>query len=152
MSKTILFNGECLDVMASYDFARIIKGRKACIVTDPPFNIGYHYKNPTDKRIKARIERGITGGRLYDWWNINQVKNVSKKEIGHPCIMPVEVMERIVGILPEDYIIIDPFLGSGTTGIACKKLGRDFIGIEMDEDYFNIAEQRIFAEEETIIV
>ena len=39
------------------------------------------YKNPNDKRIKERIARGIKGGRLYDWWNINQVKNVSKKGI-----------------------------------------------------------------------
>ena len=50
------------------------------------------YKNPTDKRIKERIEKGIGGGRLYDWWNVNQVKNVSKKEFTHPCIMPLEVM------------------------------------------------------------
>ena len=39
--------------------------------------------------------------------------------------------------------IIDPFMGSGTTGVACAKLGRKFIGIELDEDYFNIACERI---------
>ena len=47
-------------------------------------NVTQPYKNPTDKRIKERIARGIFGGRLYDWWNINQVKNVSKKENSHP--------------------------------------------------------------------
>lgn len=85
------------------------------------------YKNPNDKRIQERIKKGITGGRLYDWWNINQVKNVSKK-FNHPCVMPLEVMKNIIGILPEDYTIVDPFMGSGTTGIACKELGRRFVG------------------------
>ena len=86
------------------------------------------------------------GGRLYDWWNVNQVKNVSKSNIDHPCVMPVEVMEKIVGILPDDATIIDPFMGSGTTGVACKHLKRKFIGIEMDEKYFEIAKERIAKE------
>ena len=101
------------------------------------------YKNPNDKRIKERIERGIGGGRLYDWWNINQVKNVSKKNNSHPCVMPLEVMKNIVGILPEDYLIFDPFTGSGTTGIACKILDRDFIGCELDQQYCELANKRI---------
>lgn len=101
------------------------------------------YKNPTDKRIKERIARGILGGRLYDWWNINQVKNVSKKENNHPCVMPVEVMKNIIGILPDDVTIIDPFMGSGTTGVACVELGRKFIGIEIDGKYFETAKERI---------
>ena len=42
------------------------------------------YKNPNDKRIKERIAQG-KGARLYDWWNVNQVKNVSKDKTGHPC-------------------------------------------------------------------
>jgi DNA modification methylase len=101
------------------------------------------YKNPADKRIKERIARGILGGRLYDWWNINQVKNVSKEKTAHPCQMPLEVMTNIVGILPEDALIIDPFCGSGTTGAACKKLGRDFIGIDIDKDYVELSQERI---------
>lgn len=57
--------------------------------------------------------------------------------------MPLEVMERIIGILPDDYIILDPFMGSGTTGVACMKLGRKFIGCEMDETYYDIAKNRL---------
>ena len=57
--------------------------------------------------------------------------------------MPLEVMKRIVGILPPDYTIVDPFMGSGTTGLACKLLNRNFIGIEMDAEYYEIAQQRI---------
>lgn len=107
------------------------------------------YKNPNDKRIKERIERGIGGGRLYDWWNVNQVKNVSKDKTGHPCQMPIEVMKNIIGILPDDALIIDPFMGSGTTGVAVlemnkeQNVNRGFIGIEMDNEYYNIAKNRI---------
>ena len=104
--------------------------------------VGQPYKNPTDKRIAKRIAEGKKA-RLYDWWNINQVKNVSKEKTEHPCQMPLKIMHNIIGILPEDYTIIDPFMGSGTTAIACKKLNRDFIGIELDENYFKIAENRI---------
>jgi site-specific DNA-methyltransferase (adenine-specific) len=103
---------------------------------------GQPYKNPTDKRIMQRIADGKTA-RLYDWWEINQVKNVSKDKTAHPCQMPLEVMKRIVGILPPDYTIVDPFMGSGTTGLACKELNRNFIGIEMDAEYYAIAKQRI---------
>lgn len=103
---------------------------------------GQPYKNPTDKRIMQRIADGKSA-RLYDWWEINQVKNVSKDKTAHPCQMPVEVMKRVIAILPDDYTIVDPFMGSGTTGVACKMLGRDFIGIDMDSTYVAIAEQRI---------
>jgi site-specific DNA-methyltransferase (adenine-specific) len=103
---------------------------------------GQPYKNLKDKRIMQRISEGKTA-RLYDWWEINQVKNVSKEKTNHPCQMPLEVMRRIVGILPADYTILDPFMGSGTTGLACKELNRNFIGIEMDTEYYAIAQQRI---------
>ena len=110
----------------------------------PDFNkVKQPYKNPNDKRIKERIARGLTGCKLYDWWNINQVKNVSKDKSAHPCQMPLKVMENIIGILPEDYTILDPFMGSGTTGVAAVNLNRNFIGIELDKTYFGIAQNRI---------
>ena len=110
----------------------------------PNFNqVRQPYKNPNDKRIKQRIAEGKTGAKLYDWWNINQVKNVSKDKTAHPCQMPLEVMKNIIGILPPEATIIDPFMGSGTTGLACKEFGRNFIGIELDEKYFSIAKERL---------
>lgn len=45
-------------------------------------------------------------------------------------------------------VVLDPFMGSGSTGVACKKLGRDFIGMEIDEKYFKIAKERINGEKE----
>lgn len=110
----------------------------------PNFNqVKQPYKNLNDKRIKERIAQGKTGAKLYDWWNINQVKNVSKDKTEHPCQMPLEVMKNIIGILPKESIIVDPFCGSGTTGLACKELGYDFIGVEIDGIYCNITKERL---------
>lgn len=62
----------------------------------------------------------------------------------HPSQKPLEVMEWCIGGLPEDASsVLDPFMGSGTTGVACAKLGRKFTGIEIDEGYFDIACERI---------
>jgi site-specific DNA-methyltransferase (adenine-specific) len=61
----------------------------------------------------------------------------------HPFQKPIAVMEWCLGFLPDAKIILDPFMGSGTTGVACAKLGRKFIGIEIDPGYFEIACKRI---------
>ena len=62
----------------------------------------------------------------------------------HPTPKPIEYMQKIVERLtkPTD-TILDPFMGSGTTGVAAIQLGRNFIGCEIDPDYFAIADQRI---------
>jgi len=57
--------------------------------------------------------------------------------------MPLEVMKNIVGVLPEDRVIIDPFAGSGTTAVACEILKRDYIMIEIDKDYCEIIKERV---------
>lgn len=63
---------------------------------------------------------------------------------GHPCPKPLEFMRWLVrrGSLPGESVI-DPFMGSGTTGLACRMEGRDFVGIELDAGYFEIAKRRI---------
>lgn len=62
----------------------------------------------------------------------------------HPTMKDLRVIEKLVRILSNTGdTVLDPFMGSGTTGVACKELGRDFIGIEIDEKYFNIAKERI---------
>ena len=101
------------------------------------------YKNLNDKRIYERIKNGFDGCKLYDWWEINQVKNINQEKWEHPCQMPLDVMKRIIGILPEDSLIIEPFSGTATTCVAAKELGRDFIGIEISEEYCKIAEDRL---------
>ena len=61
----------------------------------------------------------------------------------HPTQKPAEVMQWCLGFLPGAETILDPFMGSGTTGVACANLGRHFIGIEIEEKYFDIACRRI---------
>lgn len=60
--------------------------------------------------------------------------------------MPLEVMKNIISTLPENTLVFDPFLGSGTTALACIELGYDVIGCEIDTNYYNIAKERINAE------
>lgn len=63
----------------------------------------------------------------------------------HPTQKPVPLMQWCLGFLPNATTIIDPFMGSGTTGVAAVKLGRKFTGIEIDPGYFDIACRRIEA-------
>lgn len=65
---------------------------------------------------------------------------------GHTTQKPVYLMEEIIKIHSnENDLILDPFMGSGTTGVACKNLNRKFIGIELDDKYFEISKERINA-------
>ena len=62
----------------------------------------------------------------------------------HTTQKPVSLIERILEVATlENQIVFDPFMGSGTTGVACENLNRKFIGVEMNETHFNIAEERI---------
>lgn len=75
---------------------------------------------------------------------IHFLQTVRAEECGHPCPKPLAVMEWLVERASlGGETVLDPFMGSGTTGVACVKLGRKFIGIEIDEGYFDIACKRI---------
>lgn len=63
-------------------------------------------------------------------------------DYGHPSVKPDKLMVRLVDLMPEGSVL-DPFMGTGTTGVACVRTGRNFIGVEKDEKYFNIAVERI---------
>lgn len=67
---------------------------------------------------------------------------VNTKVTEHPTEKPVDLMEFCINIF-NPQTVFDPFMGSGTTGVACKQLNRSFVGIEMDDKYFNIASKRI---------
>lgn len=74
---------------------------------------------------------------------VHKYKNIigNKK---HPTEKPVELMSLYISNSTNDGdTVYDPFMGSGTTGVACKNLNRNFIGIELDKDYFEIAKKRI---------
>jgi len=73
-------------------------------------------------------------------YGINKHNQTTKD---HPTQKPIALMEWCLGFIPNATTILDPFMGSGTTGVACAKLGRRFIGIEIEAKYYNIARKRI---------
>jgi len=78
--------------------------------------------------------------------SILEVSNADQRGRLHPTQKPVELMEYLIKTYTQEGdTVLDCFMGSGTTGIACKNTGRKFIGIEKDETYFKIAQDRIAA-------
>ena len=103
-------------------------------------------------KIKSNLDRpeyktgtlkdGIT---LSDVWNdIPALPHNSKEKVDHPTQKPIKLMERIVTLFTnEGDTVLDFCMGSGSTGVACLNLNRNFIGIEKDLKYFNIAKSRV---------
>lgn len=111
-----------------------------CIVNDSIYNM-FDYK--IDKTAYTLVPKKLT-----TLWGIRPHNHQGyKKEefnIKHPTVKPIQIMERLLEMTTkEKEIVLDPFMGSGTTGIACKLLNRDFIGFELLEEYYKIAEERL---------
>ena len=89
---------------------------------------------------KSRTVTVSEFGKRFNVWQIKSgVRNAK-----HPAVFPYKLaQDHIKSWSNEGDTVLDPFMGSGTTGVACKNLNRGFIGIEMDETYFNIAKARI---------
>ena len=78
------------------------------------------------------------------WTDIPALPHNAKEKVAHPTQKPIKLMERIVEMFTnEGDTVLDFCMGSGSTGVACKNLNRNFIGIEKDENYFNIAKERM---------
>lgn len=92
----------------------------------------------TDKRSHVYIKRLLHGGVI----NADSVFGNNAKRF-HPTQKPVLLMEWCLGFSPDAQTILDPFMGSGTTGVACERLHKKFIGIEIEPRYFDIACSRI---------
>ena len=89
-------------------------------------------------------------------WKMSEKENRKEKpeERFHPTQKPLEVIKWCIQQCKYHDIpltILDPFMGSGTTGVACKELGRNFIGIEISPEYFKIAENRIKQTQEMML-
>ena len=102
------------------------------------------YKNLKDKRILKRIAEGHKGADVYDWWEIDLIKNVSDEKTEYTNQIPEEVIARIIKTTAEEnQIIVDPFNGSGTTCIAAKKLGFNWIGLDVSKEAVRVANERM---------
>ena len=99
--------------MKNCEFVLFFKKGKAKTINNPSSKMVHKFNNPTGKKL-------------------------------HPTEKPVELMEMyVLNSSNEGDLVLDPFMGSGSTALACLKNSRDFIGIEIDSNYYNIAKQRI---------
>lgn len=193
-----LYHGDCLDVLRTLESDSI-----DAVVTDPPYNVGFHYGSTKDNRDDysdwcavwfAELRRICSGpiaisigqsnlsmwARIAppDWWlawwkpaamgrcvvGFNNWEPIAlygrpKRAIcdvirasikpdaslnGHPCPKPLGWATKQIEMLSAmGDTILDPFMGSGTTGVACVQADRRFIGVEIDGSYFDIAKRRI---------
>lgn len=92
------------------------------------------------KAIHRKFDKcNFLRGTETNLWNIKRQRNEN-----HKAGFPLAMIERILrNFTNADDIVLDPFMGSGTTGVACRNLGRKFVGIELDTEYFKVAENRI---------
>ena len=104
-----------------------------------------NYKRERDKEEKELRKDNITKEEFIEWtksvWTMN---TESAKRIGHPAPFPEELPNRLIKLFSfTNDIVIDPFMGSGTTAIAAIKNNRNFVGYEINKEYINLANNRI---------
>jgi len=111
--------------------------------TSKKFTAGNYSQSPTcktcDLTLNGTNDHSECSGEVY--YKEMESKNTKNN---HPTVKPLALMEYLVKLVSrEGQVVLDPFMGSGTTGMACKKLDREFIGIEMMPEYMEIAQARI---------
>lgn len=107
----------------------------------------YTSRQNTEGRYPANF---IHDGLDEEWSRYFYCPKANKKERGpdntHPTVKPKALLSYLVKLVtPTDGVVLDPFMGSGTTGLACQELDKSFIGIELEPDYLEIAQARLKA-------
>lgn len=107
---------------------------------------------PYDPETKKARSRSIFVGHKWleigynpkDIWSISRIHAQDPEREKHPTQKPIEIIERMIkASSPKNGIVLDPFMGSGTTASACYKLGRKFLGFEINSNYCKIIENRL---------
>lgn len=105
------------------------------------------YLSDTEYLLYFRKGKGKCFPQSYDdakTFYIAPINSKDKKLYQHPTIKPLDITEKIIrNSTKENQIVLDCFMGSGTTGVACINTNRHFIGIELNENYYDIAKERI---------
>ncbi len=118
--------------------------------TNPmPRNMNLHFVNSTEAWVYF-IKGACTGtfnnnGKLvHDFFETSLTTKTEKEHGKHPTQKPIKLIDSLVGLLSnEGDTVLDPFMGSGTTGVSCKKLQRNFVGVDQSPEYVDIAKKRI---------
>lgn len=132
-----LFNLDPVRIPSLYPGKRAFKGPKKGMPTGHPGG-----KNPSDFWPDILLE---------DWesliWDLPNVKANHPEKTSHPCQFPIELVERcILALSNPDDLVLDPFLGVGSSAIAAQRHGRRFIGFELDSEYLAAARERLSLE------
>lgn len=146
-----LMHGDCLEVLKTLEENSIDS-----IVTDPPYGLAFmgnkwDYDVPSVEIWKECLRVLKPGGHLLSFGGTSRFfycAKASKSERGesntHPTVKPIKLMTYLIKLITHPGgIVLDPFMGSGSTGKAARDLGFGFVGIEREESYFKIAEARI---------
>lgn len=114
--------------------------------TNPIPACGNKYLTDTEFILFFR-EKGVKVYGSFDskrTWYATPLNQTDKKKYGHPTVKPQSILTNLVVNSSQDgWVVLDPFMGSGSTGVAAVNTGRKFIGIEINEKYFEIAKERI---------
>ena len=114
--------------------------------TNPIPACGNKYLSDTEYCLFFR-EKGVKIQGSFDTkftYYVTPLNSKDKKQYGHPTIKPLDIIKNfIINSSNEGDIILDPFMGSGTTPVACVETNRHYIGFEIDENYYNIACKRL---------
>lgn len=114
--------------------------------TNPIPACGNKYLTDTEFILFFR-EKGVKVYGSFDTkrtWYVTPLNQSDKKKYGHPTVKPLSILENlVVNSSQKGEVVLDCFMGSGSTGVACLNTNRNFIGIELDEGYFKIAKERI---------
>lgn len=107
---------------------------------------------PYDAATKKARSRSIFVGAKWlelgynpkDLWSVSRLHKEDVERVEHPTQKPLEIIQRMVlASCPENGVVLDPFMGSGTTAIAARRCGRQFVGFELNPDYCAIIEARL---------
>lgn len=107
---------------------------------------------PYDAETKKARSRSIFVGAKWlelgynpkDVWSVSRLHKESPERVDHPTQKPLEIIERMIrASCPEQGVVLDPFMGSGTTAVAARRCGRQFVGFELNADYCAITQARL---------
>ena len=114
-----------------------------CFVWDKiSCSLGYTFRHQHEmilcgERMKMKPIKTGTG-------DVFKYKVVKAKEKDHPAQKPIDLHKHILqNIIGEDRVVLDPFMGTGSIGLACKELGCDYIGMELEPEYFDKAKEKL---------
>lgn len=114
--------------------------------TNPTPSCGNKYLSDTEYLIYTR-EKGVKLYGTYETkrkWYVSSLNTADKKKYGHPTVKPLEIIKNLITNSSRGGdLVLDPFMGSGTTAVAAKLLGRHYVGFEINSDYHRIAEERV---------